>query len=123
MRSLPTPQSRVDGALAREPHNAPLHVFSASPELVDFARGAYRRRSAETSLLLRQLLERFEGDLAMVYTMEDFKRDCFKRYVRQLTPEDVQSVLAELPLEQRLAGLSEEQIRQYLDQRTPRRPS
>src|SRR5919205_4610589 len=35
----------VAGGLPREAHNAPLHLFSASPELVSFARGAYRRRS------------------------------------------------------------------------------
>src|SRR5262249_28014048 len=31
----------VAGELPREPHNAPLHLFSASPELVDFGGGAY----------------------------------------------------------------------------------
>jgi hypothetical protein len=34
----------VAGKLPREAHNAPLHLFSASPELVGFASGAYRRR-------------------------------------------------------------------------------
>jgi hypothetical protein len=32
----------VAGELSREPHNAPLHLFSASPELVAFGGGAYR---------------------------------------------------------------------------------
>ena len=35
----------VAGELPREAHNAPLHLFSASPELVGFGGGAYRRRS------------------------------------------------------------------------------
>src|SRR5262249_1377800 len=39
----------VAGELPREEHNAPLHLFSASPELVRFASGVYRRRSEETS--------------------------------------------------------------------------
>jgi hypothetical protein len=39
----------VAGELPREVQNAPLHLFSASPELVDFGQSAYRRRSAETA--------------------------------------------------------------------------
>src|SRR4051812_19386420 len=35
----------VSGELPREPHNAPLHLFIASPDLVAFGGGAYRRRS------------------------------------------------------------------------------
>src|SRR5947209_13416551 len=42
----------VAGELPRELHNAPLHLFSASPDLVDFGRGAYQRRSEDTSALL-----------------------------------------------------------------------
>src|SRR5439155_27286222 len=59
----------VAGELPREPHNAPLHLFSASPELVGFGQKAYQRRSEETSLLLRQLFERFrEEGFTMSYT-------------------------------------------------------
>jgi hypothetical protein len=35
----------VAGELPREPHNAPLHLFSASPKLVEFGGGHYQRRS------------------------------------------------------------------------------
>src|ERR1700732_1986610 len=42
----------VAGELPQEAHNAPLHLFSASPELVGFGRGKYRPRSGQTSLLL-----------------------------------------------------------------------
>src|SRR5262249_14704228 len=105
----------VAGELPREPYNAPLHLFSASPELVEFGRGAYQQRSKETSLLLRQLFERFrEEDFAMSYTMEDFKRDYVKEHFPQLSPEEQEEVLQSLPPERRLAGLSPEQIRQYL---------
>src|SRR5262245_26261905 len=52
----------VAGELPCEPHNAPLHLFSASPELVEFGQTVYRRRSAETSLLLGQLFEKFRGE-------------------------------------------------------------
>jgi hypothetical protein len=46
---LDTVRVIVAGQLPRQPHNAPLHLFSASPELVDFAGRAYRRRSKDTS--------------------------------------------------------------------------
>lgn len=51
----------VAGELPRQAHNAPLHLFSASPELVAFGRDAYRQRSEFTSLLLRQLFEKLQG--------------------------------------------------------------
>jgi hypothetical protein len=114
----------VAGELPREAHNAPLHLFSASPELVEFGRGAYHQRSEETSLLLRQLFERFrEEDFAMSYTMEDFKRDYVKQHFAQLTPEEREEVLQALPPEERLAGLSAEQIQQYLDRLSAERPA
>jgi hypothetical protein len=132
----------VAGELPQEPHNAPLHLFSASPELVAFGRSAYRQRSANTSGLLGQLFEEFQGEgLAMTYTMEDFQRDYAKKHFAQLTPEEQEEVLrtlpperrlaglppeqrlAGLPLEQRLAGLSAEQIRQYLDRLNAEHPT
>jgi hypothetical protein len=150
----------VAGELPREPHNAPLHLFSASPDLVGFAGGAYRRRSEETSLLLGQLFEGLRGEgFTMTYTMEDFKRQYIKEHFAKLTPEEQrealgrlspehrrevlqalppeqwrqvlqalppeqqQQVLEALPPEKRLAGLSAEQIRQYLDQLTAGHPA
>ena len=50
-----------------------------------------------------------------MYTMEDFKRDYVKEYFPRLTPEEQLEILESLPPEQRLAGLSQEQIQQYLD--------
>src|SRR5439155_16421329 len=113
----------VAGELPRQAHNAPLHLFSASPELVGFGRSAYRRRSETTSLLLGQLFERIQGeDFAMSYTMADFKRDYVKEHFAKLTPEERREVLQSLPPEEILAGLSAEQIRQHLDQLTAARP-
>jgi Mg/Co/Ni transporter MgtE len=119
----------VAGELPREVHNAPLHLFSASPELVAFGQGACQRHSEDTSLLLRQLFDRLrEEDFAMSYTMEDFKRDYIKEHFAQLTPQEQREALERLspehrrellqalPPEERLVGLSEEQIRQLLDQ-------
>jgi hypothetical protein len=131
----------VAGQLPREPHNAPLHLFSAAPELVAFGQGAYQRRSDRTSLLLAQLFERFrEEGFSMSFTWADFERQYFKDHFPKLTPEEREEVLkalppeerlAGLPPEQRLAGLSAEQmeaVRQYLDKQsaklpnTPRKP-
>jgi hypothetical protein len=118
----------VAGELAREVHNAPLHLFSASPDLVGFGGGAYRRRSADASGLLEELFGRFRGEgLAVAYTMADFRRDYIKEHFPELSREDLEYVLralppeirlAGLPPEARLAGLSVEQIRQYLDRET-----
>jgi hypothetical protein len=114
----------VAGELPREAHNAPLHLFSASPALVEFGSGAYRRRSEDTSLLLGQLFERLrEEDFAMSYTMEDFKRDYIKEHLPRLTPQEQAEVLQALPPEARLAGLSEEQARRLLDQLATSRTS
>jgi hypothetical protein len=113
----------VAGELPREAHNAPLHLFSASPDLIEFGGSTYRQRSEETSLLLEQLFERLQTeDFAMPYTMEDFKRDYFKEHFEQLTPEEQKRLLQSLPLETRLADASAEQIRQYLDQLSGKHP-
>jgi hypothetical protein len=114
-------------------HNAPLHLFSASPELIDFASGAYQRRSADTSGVLGELAERLRREgFAVSYTMRDFWRDFVKEHLPELTPEEREDVLkalppeerlAGLPPEQRLAGLSAEQIRQYLARLSPERPA
>jgi hypothetical protein len=133
--------------LPRAAHNAPLHLFSASPELVGFGRGAYRQHSERTSRLLRQLWDRYhEEKLVMPFTMEDFDRWYFHQHFGKLTveeqrevlqglpperrrellqslsPAERREVLQSLPPEERLAGLSAEQIRRYLDQLTAARP-
>jgi hypothetical protein len=136
----------VAGELPREPYNAALHLFSASPDLVAFGGGAYRRRSQQTSRLLGQLFERLRGEgFAVAFTMEDFNRQYVKEHFSRLTPEErrealeslpveereevVQALrpeerLAGLPPEQRLAGLSAEQLeqlRRHLDRLAARR--
>jgi hypothetical protein len=131
----------VAGELPQEAHNAPLHLFSAAPNLVDFGGSAYQRRSEQTSRLLGQLFEKLrEEGFAVSLTMEDFNRQYIKEHFAQLTPEEQrealqalppekqQEVLQALPPEERMAGLSLEQIRQYLDRLTagrtaaPRKP-
>jgi hypothetical protein len=59
----------------------------------------------------------------MSYTMADFQRDFVKKHFPQLTPEEQVDVLQALPPEQRLAGLSDEEIRQYLERRSAEHPA
>jgi hypothetical protein len=135
----------VAGELPREPHNAPLLLFSASPELVGFGSKAYRQRSERTSGVLRLLFQRYQReDLAVPFTWADFDVWYIKDHFPELAPEDQREVLerlspeqrreliqslpaeerlAGLPAEERLAGLPAEQIRQYLDRLTSRRPA
>jgi hypothetical protein len=162
----------VAGQLPREAHNAPLHLFSASPDLVGFGGSAYQRRSDNTSGVLGQLFGKFRREgFAMTYTMADFQRDFIKEHFPELPPEQQREVLQSLPAkarreclramaredlraflrtlpraelrevlasvpreglrdalhslppEERLAGLSAEQIRQYLDDLTAGRRS
>jgi hypothetical protein len=118
----------VAGELPREPHNAPLHLFSASPELVGFGGRAYRRRSESASLLLDQLYGRFHGEgLDVGYTMKDFELDYMKEHLPKLPREKLEAVLrtlpakallAALPPEELLAALPVEEIRRYLDRTT-----
>jgi hypothetical protein len=114
----------VVGQLPREAQNAPLHLFSASPELVGFGQGAYRQRSPNTSGTLQQLFLRYRGEnLIMPYTWADFNRDFIKEHLPELTPEQQQDVLESLPPENRLAGLSADQIRQYLEKLNAGQPA
>jgi hypothetical protein len=128
---LDTVRVLVAGQLRREEHNAPLHLFSASAELVGFGRGAYRGRSEYTSLLLRRLFGRLQAEgFSMSFTLEDFKREFLKEEFANLSPEQRQEVLQSMPPEERLAGLStealvaglsEEQVRQLLEHLAPGR--
>jgi hypothetical protein len=138
----------VAGELPREPHNALLHLFSASPELVEFGGGNYRRRSEQTSRLLGQLFDWLRGEgFDVSFTMEDFNRQYIKEHFARLTPQErrealqslpvqeqqdvfqalppekQQEVLQALPMERRLAGLSAAEISQYLERLAASHPS
>src|SRR5271168_2332742 len=60
----------VAGELPLEAHNAPLHLFSAAPNLVEFGGSTYQRRSEQTSRFLGQLFEKLRGEgFAVSFTM------------------------------------------------------
>jgi hypothetical protein len=126
----------VAGELPQEAHNAPLHLFSAAPEVVVFGGGAYRRRSEQTSRLLEQLFERLQVEgFAMSFTMEDFNRQYIKEHFPRLTPEeqretlerlspaDRRKVLQSLPVEELLTFLTAEQIQKLRAQLAAPQPS
>ena len=126
----------VAGELPQESHNAPLHLFSASPELVGFGGRSYRRRSASTSLLMGRLFAAVHGEgFGMSFTMEDFHRQCAKEDFAKLTPEEqretlerlsperLREVLKSLPVEELLAAMSPEQIRQIQQRQPGARPA
>jgi hypothetical protein len=93
----------VTGQLPQAEHNAMLHLFSGSAAGIEYGATHYRRRSAETSTLLHQLFQGYQGEgIAMPYTMADFKRDFTKEFLKKLTPEE------------RLEGLSPEEIERFL---------
>jgi hypothetical protein len=117
----------VAGQLSGEPHNAPLHLFSASPELVGFGQSSYQRRSEHTSQLLGQLFERLRGEgFTMSYTMEDFKREYVMEHFKKLTPEEQEEALRSLPPAKRrelLKSWPPEELQRYLDELPARRPT
>jgi len=99
--------------LPREEHNAPLHLFSAVREQVQYGQGHYGQRSPNTSSLLQGLLMRYQQEgIPMPYTMEDYRREVREEVLSQLTPEErleglsANERLAGLSTNERLAGLS-----------------
>jgi hypothetical protein len=118
----------VVNQLPRKEHNAILHMFSASDELLAYGTQHYHIRSAETSSLLLQLLQRYRKEaLTMPDMLEDFTRETIDRLLKELP---VEKRLEGLSAEERLEGLSDEEIerilrerkaRQAADKRKPRR--
>jgi hypothetical protein len=88
--------------LPREEHNAMLHLFSAREELLRYGREHYRPHSPETSTLLYELLK--------VYSEDPNMPDKLKEFVRQ----SIDQLLKSLPPEERLKGLSADEIAKAL---------
>ena len=107
-----------------EPHNAHLYLFSAQPALIEFGGRSYRRRSEDTSALLVQLFEGLQAEgLPVPFTMDDFRRQFAKESLRRLSPKERAVLIESLPPEERLAGLTPDQIRQYLERQPAARPA
>ena len=114
----------VAGELPKEVRNAPLHLFSASGALVGFGQAKFERRSQTTSRLLDQLAQRLgQEGFSMSFTMQDFEREYNKKNFLRLSPKERREAIESLPLEERLAlaGLSEEEIREYVHKHASRK--
>lgn len=84
--------------LPREEHNSLLHLFSAREELLRYARQHYRPQSPETSTLIYELFQAYKEDPNMP--------DKLKEFVRQ----SLDQLLQNMPPEERLKGLSADEI-------------
>jgi hypothetical protein len=85
----------VVNQLPQEEHNALLHLFSASGELLAYGARHYRVRSQETSSLLLQLFENYQEEAT---TMPDL--------LEEFTREKIDQLLKSLPTKKRLEYLS-----------------
>jgi hypothetical protein len=102
----------VAGDLPTAERNAPLHLFSAVPDRVEYGATHYRIQTDQTGSIINQLFKGYRREgLNMPYTMDDFMKDVVREHLDLLPPEER---LAGLKVEERLAGLSPEQIEAYL---------
>ena len=96
----------VVNQLPQAEHNAMLHLFSARQELLQYGKEHYRPHSPETSTLLYQLFK--------AYSEESDMADQLKEFVRK----SIDELLASLPAEERLKGLSADEVIRALSPET-----
>lgn len=89
--------------ISPEPKNAIWQLFSAVPEKVVEGVKEYRWRGSP-SVAINELFSAYKlkGIIAMPYTMEDFRRDAFRENLKRMSPQEIDELLKELPLEERL---------------------
>ena len=105
----------VAGELPKKESNALLHLFSAAPDQVKYGAEHYRMHSADATTIVNRLFKKYRREgLTMSYTMQDFRREVAREYLQQLTAKERLEVLDQFSPEQRLAGLSVDQIKAYL---------
>jgi len=101
----------VLNAIAEHPRNAAWELFSTQPERIRHGAAHYRPHRAGTWELLRYLyLVHVLEEPTMAYTMEEFVREARQRFLQELTLEEQRAVLERAPPEERLRGLSPEEI-------------
>ncbi len=90
--------------VSREEHNSFWHLFSAVPANIQYGAAHYRQRTDDASTILNHVFKNYQQEgVVMPYTIEDFRRDVAKEYLSTLSPEE------------RLAGLSSEEIEALLE--------
>jgi len=106
--------------MPEDEHNAIWLLFSGRREKVIAAATQYPIHSGDTSTIINQLFECYQLEgIPMPYTLEDFRRDFTRDQLDLLPPEEI---LRRFTAEQRLEGLSPEEIRAFLErQEKPRK--
>lgn len=88
------------------------HLFSAAADQVQYGAKHYRIQRSDLSTVVNDLfIEYRQEGVTMPYTVEDYKRENARKYLGELTPEEL---LARLTPEQRLAGLPAEKLLEQL---------
>ena len=97
--------------IAQHPRNAPWELFSVQQDLIRHGAQHYAWRRPGSRALLQQLYLTYHlEDPAMSYTMADFIRETHQQLLHNMTPEERQAFLDELPAEERLKGLDPEEV-------------
>jgi hypothetical protein len=93
----------VAGELPKKEENSLLHLFSAAQEQVKYGAEHYRLQMPDTSSIVNQLFGQYRREgLTVPYTLKDFRREMALENLDQLTPEE------------RLSGLTPDEIKAYL---------
>jgi hypothetical protein len=107
------PWHRLFGLTLTE-KNAPWLMFSADAEKVRYGAVNYRWKSP-VSGIVNKLFNKYESEgVIMPYTMEDFQKEIKEEVMGSLTDEDIDRFLKKLTLEDRLKGLSSEDLLKML---------
>jgi hypothetical protein len=88
----------------KEKHNAIWQLFSADPERIQFGAINYEWRMPDISTIINDLFNNYKIEgIAMPYTIDDYKRDYVLEHIHKL------------PIEDRLKGLSRNDLIEALD--------
>ena len=106
----PTIRLIVLNQIDPHPRNAAWELFGTHQERIRHGAAHYRPRRQEAWELLRCLyLAHVLEDPTMAYTMEEFVREARQRFLQELTPEERQAVLDQVPPEEVLKHLTPEE--------------
>jgi hypothetical protein len=89
--------------LPQQENNALLHLFSARTDLLRYGATHYRMHSEETSTLLLQLFQRYRLEATLMPDM-----------LEQLARETIEDLLKNLPVKERLKGVSADDLLEAL---------
>ncbi len=85
-------------------------MFSASGDKVGYGVSHYQWRT-DISTVINELFRKYRKEgIVMPYTIDDYRRERKEEFLRSLTREDVSGLLGNLSPEERLRGLSPEEV-------------